>query len=365
MNTSPSPSPRTFVIRSLTLVCLFSLTALVAGCGSDKESPSNTPASVEAPDAQQILTDTARALDEFSQKPPAEQSVQLGLDLDVQFTPGPELDQQLASQPAIAKRIVETGIVASLNGGFSNQATNLEASLTAGDTYDVKYVGDSAESFTYLFDSWYGPGKGIEAIKQKAGDTQNQTSEAELRKLLRQAPGLFQAESSVGPELDGVETWQVTATLDPQKAAELAAKQGEAMSAEDRKILDQFAQDFEFILAVGRDDSLPRQAEIKGSLDTAKYVAATEGTQDGSTEQAQEAAKAIKSIEISFKIDLAKYGEEVVFEKPSNPQPQAELEQRLQQEMMKLLFGGAAGGIQEGGTMPPSSSPETPPITVP
>jgi hypothetical protein len=303
-------------IRIATFVAalLVALAALVAGCGGSEE-----PASPAA-----LVTDSLKAVRE--QKPIRYRfNVQARTD---EVVPAPGAGEDV-------RRLAQSPLALGLSGGYSPEA--LEAKGNAqygGQTFTADALAGPRELYVRFLGQWYGTKEtGLDDLRRQAesrsGRSSDQAFDQALRSIERQGPRVFRGEVTEGPELDGTSTWQTQGTLNAQGLEQIAREQGQQVTANDRRALEQLARATRLTYIVGQDDQLPRR--IRLSLDLRPQDFAQSARKQGRQ------LRQLERLRASLTADMSAWGEEVELRPPGRFQP---LEQLLQQ----FLGGGAGGG---------------------
>lgn len=216
-------------------------------------------------------------------------------------------------------------LVVHAEGGASVAGLSAEGSVDYGfGPVEGKLLVGAREVLVYAkaFDEWYGTrGTGFALVGRFAtlGPDQPVWLLAVLATedgLRRYSDDVVEARVRPGPDIDGVETWQLEGALDAEGIARLLDR-----PAEDLEALELVASASRFVLVAGRDDRLPRRIELH--IDLTPEVAAKIDDWDAF----ELPGGGVQDTEIA--IALSGFGGPVAYEPPASIKPLDELFARL------------------------------------
>jgi hypothetical protein len=292
------------------VLVLCSVLAVACG-GSDK------------PDVSGLIGSSLRAASQ--QK---DMKIHYSVKATVDATPSAQATEQ-------TRRFLSDPVSLSASGGLSEQALTLAGNVGfTGKSFRAEALVGKRETYINLLGSWYGDKtKGLEDAQDTASEkTDAKASPAKLKKTLRwvydHSDEVLDARVTEGPNIDG-KTWQARGHCQPAAVIELQQRDGETVTAEDRKDIEQFCRVTELTYVIGADDKLPRQVRIAADLDK-RTLAELSAANDEVNE--------FDRLRVALDIKLTKWGEAVKYSAPANPKPMEDLGMAV----LGLLFQAAA-----------------------
>jgi hypothetical protein len=207
-------------------------------------------------------------------------------------------------------------ITLKVSGDASSKAFTADGSVSlGGKSYSGKLLAGSGALYVNLLGSWYGSTKlGLDSLKRYGSSTSTTTTQ-QLDQIRKNAGEALKGTVADGPTLDGVSTWEFKGTLDANGLAKLSQDQtGKAMTAQQKQALQVIQDATSFTMDVGKDDSLLRRVSMKMDLPADKLQ---QLNQSGSSSS----LNGVESVNLSFTLDLSKWGEPVTISPPSSFQP--------------------------------------------
>lgn len=202
----------------------------------------------------------------------------------------------------------------SVSGAISETAVSIAGKLSAdGQTLAAELRTSGNELYVNFAGRWYG----VKDTKAKGSSVPLDTSPKELTKaladILRSGLDVTVGE---GPTTDGVATWKLEGSFDP-KALAKASKSSGLGSAGSSLDLATLAGKTDVTLLIGRDDELPRRMEIASRLGP-KDLASADSSTGGLLPLPDAGSKGVKSVTVTVKIAMSKFGEKVAFQRPGS-----------------------------------------------
>lgn len=151
-----------------------------------------------------------------------------------------------------------------------------------------------------------------------------------LRWVYDHSNEVLDAHVSAGPDIDG-KTWQAKGHCKADGLATLAQRNGQTVSAQDRKDIAAFCRSIEITYVVGADDHLPRQLRITADFDKETLTALAGSSGDDST-------KELDRLNVELDIKLTQWGKDVSYKAPANPKSMNDLGMAV----LGLLFQAAS-----------------------
>ncbi|MCW3048713.1 MAG: hypothetical protein JWO74_2997 [Solirubrobacterales bacterium] len=303
-------------LRALLLSSLLVMCALIAaGCASSTDKPA----------VSDLVASSLRAT--AGQK-----------DIKVHYDVKAKVDATPSAQAtAQTRKWLSAPISLTASGGASKDAVTLAGNISfTGKTYHAEALLGQHETFINLLGSWYGDRtKGLGDAQQTAQDkAASKASPEQVKKALRwvydHSNEVLDAQVSAGPDIDG-KTWQAKGHCKADGLATLAHRNGQTVSAQDRKDIAAFCRSIEITYVVGADDHLPRQLRIAADFDKQTLTALAASSGDNST-------KELDRLKVELDIKLTKWGEDVSYKAPANPKSMDDLGMAV----LGLLFQAAS-----------------------
>jgi hypothetical protein len=288
-------------LRALLLSSLLVVCALVAaGCAGSSGKP----------DASGLIASSLRAA--AGQK---NMKVHYAITAKVDATPS-----ALASEQT--RKWLSQPISVTASGGLSKDAMTLVGNVAfTGKSFHAEALAGQHETFINLLGSWYGDRtKGLDDAQQSAEDkTAAKVNPQQLKKTLRwvydHSDEVLDAKVTPGRAIDG-KTWQATGHCKADGIAKLAEKNGQTISAQERKGIATFCRLTEVTYVTGADDHLPRELRITAHFD--KQTLTELAAEDDST-------KELDALNIELDIKLSHWGKNVTYTAPANPKSMDDL----------------------------------------
>jgi hypothetical protein len=281
-------------VRSATALVTLLAALILAGCGAGEPEPA---ASGGAPAAADLVADAVEALEEVES---AHYAVGVTIEADAAEAatgPGP-----LASGEPIRLRIegdvaheAGTGDVALDVGG---QTLRAELRFRAGELY-VRFRGQ-----------WYGK-RGLTLDGKSPRERRDELSGDEIRAHFDE---VFRGDVDAGPLVGRAETWEFRGRLNPDGLAQLARGLGRNVEPEVLEALRKLADAVTLAVAAGRDDRLPRRAEVAVEIGEDE-LKALEGGADAP----------VRGVRARATLDLSEFGKDVHVVPPREFRPLEEL----------------------------------------
>ena len=287
-------------------LCAAVLCFALAACGSDDESG----AARQPPSAAALMTEALRVSD-------GQRSAVMTFTADVRGnSPDPKV-----------RRFLAKPITARLTGGVSERAISIAGQVGGlGRREQVAVSADTARTFIGFNGTWYGPASGLETSAD--GD-----DAADLRRALailrRHGNRFISGRVTEGPDIDGP-TWQVTGPLNADGIVRAAQAEGEALDAEEQKVLRVLAPLVKVTVAAGREDRLPRRVAFRVDLSREQIDRIRALSPDGEE-------LPIDELRASIGVDMTRWGQPVKPAAVSDPQP------------LDALYGALGGALLSAG----------------
>jgi hypothetical protein len=232
------------------------------------------------------------------------------------------------------RRFLSHPVSLSASGGLSEDAVTLAGNVAfTGKSYRAEALVGKRETYINLLGSWYGDrAKGLEDAQQSAEDkTAAKVNPQQLKKTLRwvydHSDEVLDAQVTPGPAIDG-KTWQATGHCKADGIAKLAEKNGETVSARERKDIATFCRLTEITYVTGADDHLPRELRITAHFDKQAMTALAAG---------DDSANELDALNIELDVKLSQWGKDVSYTAPANPKSMDDLGMAV----LGLLFQAA------------------------
>jgi hypothetical protein len=337
----------TMRLRMLALLAVLAVTVAATGCSSSGSgsgsgttsstgSASSSSSSSSTPTAEELATKTAAAVNGQTS---AHYAVNATFTVK---TSGASSSSSSGSvipglnPAALGSKPIKLTVEGDVATGPKQQITAATAKGSAsvgGQTFDFQLLASQSQLYVNLLGVWYGSKtSGIKSVTKQvggaAGVNPSTTSPGKVSAGFAQA---YNATVSDGPTLDGVATWELTGTLSPDGLAKLAQQQGTSGKLTQAQIdqLKAIAPAFKIVVAVGKDDSLPRQLHVTVNL--------TKGMLESLAKSAQgQSLSGLTSLDADVTVNFSNWGEKVTITPPASFQPLAKL--------FGALLGGSLGG---------------------
>jgi hypothetical protein len=235
---------------------------------------------------------------------------------------------------ALASKPIKLNVEGDIATGPKQQLTAATAKgsvMLGGQPFNFQVLATESQLYLNLLGVWYGSKtQGIKSVTQQvpgaSGTTPTTTNPGDLAQA-------FTGTVTDGPQLDGVDTWELTGTLNPDGLAAIAKKQGKSSSVTPAQIADLklLAPALKLTVDVGKNDSLVRRVHVTLNLTKDMIKAIAKSGQSGST-----SLNGLTSLSADVTVDISNWGEKVSITPPSSYQPLAKL--------LGGLLGGSIGG---------------------
>jgi hypothetical protein len=300
---------RALLLSSLLVVCAL-LAAACAGAGGK-------------PDTSGLIASSLRAA--AGQK---DMKVHYAVTAKLDATPSAQASEQ-------TRKWLSEPIALTASGGLSKEAMTLAGNVAfTGKSFHAEALLGQHETFINLLGSWYGDRtKGLDDAQESAeSKTASKVSPQQLKKTLRwvydHSDEVLDARVVPGPAVDG-KTWKATGHCKADGIAKLAQKNGQIVSAQDRKDIATFCRLTEVTYVTGADDHLPRELRITAHFDKPTLTALAAG---------DESTKELDALNVELDFKVSQWGKNVTYTSPANPKSMDDLGMAV----LGLLFQAAS-----------------------
>jgi hypothetical protein len=246
-------------------------------------------------------------------------------DLKVHYAVTAKLDGTPSARASEeTKKLLSDPVSLSASGGVSERAVTLAGTVgLLGRSYSAEARIGQSETYVSLLGSWYADRtKGLGDAKQSAQDKAGSKADPEeVKKALRwvydHSDEVLDAQVTAGPDIDGP-TWQAKGHCRADAVVELASRNGETVSAGDRKGIETFCRLTEITYVIGADDHLPRELRVVADLDKQAITQLAAGSGDDS-------AAELDALRMDIDIKLTQWGQDVTFTAPADPKPMEDI----------------------------------------